>query len=1103
MRIALAVAAAALVACSGSSSTGMGGGSGGMGGSGVGGGAANQAPTAAFVPPSGVIQNMAAAFTGTGSDPDGDTLQFSWDFGDGVRGGGAQVAHVFTTSGPFTVKLTVADGRGGTATAAQSVTVAAGPAPGAAVAVSAIVTDLANAPLAGVTLKHVGGTATATTGADGKASLPLPTGVPQRVACTKPGYTDQWVEVRLPTGATSGHFATQLKARAAAQMLDATTGGSVTAADGAKLTIPAGALRTVAGAVVAGPIQVSVTPVDVVAQTLAFPGSFTGVEPDGTQRPIVSYGTVEFVLQQNGQQVDLAPGARATIELPIYAGTNLDGTLVAAGATIPLWSLDEKSGTWTREGQGTVVASTAAPNALALRGDVGHFSWWNADKLSAPLGTVKPKCCIDGDADGMCDGNGSAAYCWVRGTTNCPSDFGSCGKAIASLPATAAYATSDPNAPPSLDVPANVDIYFFGSIGGGTHVGTKILATATGGSTDLVIPCRPAVASNTLLAVPSTTNGAIAMPGELDRYDVDLTAGAQLHVLIARAVGSSLAGSVKVTAPGGRTWGPVAFGSTMPRFGIAAPVAGRYAIEVGGTGAAVGGYVLTLAATGPSPVFLGMTPANGARGVSPATAIDALFSVPMAQPTAANFKVTRAFSPLAIPGTYSLVGNAIRFTPAAPLDLANPYTVTLGTGLLSGTGSPLTVAEQQGFVVRDVPQGQKMLLLSNVDVDALTVASDGAAFAFFRTGVLPSVSRYVVDAGWDPPSVLSDAGFGSNGYPFSPRLVALPQGRVMAIYAQDDPGAAPQPRSIWAALFDPAMGWGPAARIEASSAAMASPAGAADQSGNVVVAWSAGATQEIWANRFTPAGGWGTAAVVAGDAGTMLSRLEVASNPTGDALVAWVASSTVGPDVHTVRYRNAAWGAHELAENQAGAVDAPAPVVDPSGTAWLSWGESNAGFWLARAAPASPWSTPQLLWSTNQSIIGFSCYGTNALHHAPTGDLLAVGCRSDPSNVLGPVALIAPTDGGAPGPVTLLSDGGFNVMAASWTGAGEAFAVWNASSITAPLRTSAFRADAGWAAPADLPGTLSGTGVMASSAAGAYAAWYDSTDGAWYVAKVR
>lgn len=46
------------------------------------------------------------------TDPDGDKLTYSWDFGDGTTGEGAKVTHVYKTAGEYKVTLKVDDGKG-------------------------------------------------------------------------------------------------------------------------------------------------------------------------------------------------------------------------------------------------------------------------------------------------------------------------------------------------------------------------------------------------------------------------------------------------------------------------------------------------------------------------------------------------------------------------------------------------------------------------------------------------------------------------------------------------------------------------------------------------------------------------------------------------------------------------------------------------------------------------------------------------------------------------------------------------------------------------------------------------------------------------------
>ncbi len=90
----------------------------------------NGAPVPAFIiTPTPVTTYSPVTFDASGTrdegQPCGSACSYSWDFGDGSSATGMVVSHEFRTPSSFTVRLTVVDARGGTATLAQSVPVTA------------------------------------------------------------------------------------------------------------------------------------------------------------------------------------------------------------------------------------------------------------------------------------------------------------------------------------------------------------------------------------------------------------------------------------------------------------------------------------------------------------------------------------------------------------------------------------------------------------------------------------------------------------------------------------------------------------------------------------------------------------------------------------------------------------------------------------------------------------------------------------------------------------------------------------------------------------------------------------------------------------------
>lgn len=574
--------------------------------------AANQPPVATFSVAASVQAGAPLVFDASAStDPDGDGLTYSWQFGDGTHGGGAQLAHIYVGAGTVTATLTVGDGRGGFAATTRTLDVTPGPAPAGSVSTTAVVTD-ANGPLAGVTVSVAGG-ASATTGTDGKATLATALGVPLQLRFSKPGYADQMKPLALAAGVAAGYVEARLLPREAAQTLaDAAAGGSLAGKDGARVTLPPNVLVDANGNAVTGAVQISMTPVDVGASVEVFPGVFRGVTPDGDRPVLLSYGTVEYVLTQNGAPVQLRPGTKATIEIPLYTALNANGSAVAAGSSYPLWSLDERTSEWIQEGTGTVVASAASPSELALRAEVGHFSWWNCDVGVNPY-RPNARCCIKDEPNGPCKEN-SGDVCHHYGTG--PNQPGARDSAVrrffagvrpqavnpatVRIPASAAFTTAPAIAGGVLPMPADMDITVVSSARNGTYRGTRVFRGGPGVTEDVTVIVLPVAGggNNDPITLPWDRTYSLQSTGEIDRYRLAMPAGPGFEVRVARAA-SSLAGSVKVLRPDGSTVGQQGFGSAgalVNETTVAA--AGDYTIEITASGGAPGAYRLEASALG-------------------------------------------------------------------------------------------------------------------------------------------------------------------------------------------------------------------------------------------------------------------------------------------------------------------------------------------------------------------------------------------------------------------------------------------------------------------------------------------------------------------------
>ena len=87
--------------------------------------AVNDAPTANAGGPYTGSRNVPVAFSGSGNDPEGAALTYSWTFGDSTTGTGPSPTHTYTASGTYIVTLTVNDGALSSVPSTTTATIAA------------------------------------------------------------------------------------------------------------------------------------------------------------------------------------------------------------------------------------------------------------------------------------------------------------------------------------------------------------------------------------------------------------------------------------------------------------------------------------------------------------------------------------------------------------------------------------------------------------------------------------------------------------------------------------------------------------------------------------------------------------------------------------------------------------------------------------------------------------------------------------------------------------------------------------------------------------------------------------------------------------------
>jgi hypothetical protein len=183
-----------------------------------------------------------------------------------------------------------------------------------------------------------------------------------------------------------------IKVKVAANVLSVTNGAvtatrDVVVSDSAKVTIPAGTiLKDKNGNNLSGNLSVQLaqfSPSDPIAASM-FPGGFNPTEvkdENGTSLGAGTFTSLGFIaldMDVNGTPVKQFGGNPISVTVDISPNLrNPDtGNPLQVGDIVPIWSLNETTGEWKREGTGTISGTAASPKMTFTQ---THLSYWNID----------------------------------------------------------------------------------------------------------------------------------------------------------------------------------------------------------------------------------------------------------------------------------------------------------------------------------------------------------------------------------------------------------------------------------------------------------------------------------------------------------------------------------------------------------------------------------------------------------------------------------------------------------------------------------------------------------------------------------------------------
>ncbi len=234
--------------------------------------------------------------------------------------------------------------------------------------------------------------------ADGYALFPDVAAGPRLLRIRHPGYEPGFIRIEVAPRNTRVHTVRLLPAKV--ERLTEPRVASKITEEKYEIKIPADAFTGPADQ----PVRLRYTMAEpTIEGILSMPGSFRGIptsdssqnsatkttaresENDGTRNsnsgpvasnpgiPLESFGAIAITAYRGEREVNLAPDKKIQVRFACSEACQ-NGT---PPESVPLWSLDEKTGLWREEGAARVVRENGS---YWIEAELPHLSWWNVDR---------------------------------------------------------------------------------------------------------------------------------------------------------------------------------------------------------------------------------------------------------------------------------------------------------------------------------------------------------------------------------------------------------------------------------------------------------------------------------------------------------------------------------------------------------------------------------------------------------------------------------------------------------------------------------------------------------------------------------------------------